>query len=129
MEKQKIIFDLTPEDITESFGIACTMLGLDRKKEEASCLGRNKKKIDHEVIIKLSVKYGLEPGFNFHEKTGYLILEPISNEIESQEDYEAMLQAEEDKVQQEMAKELEESNELIKEEQAGVDMMDDDDDF
>jgi hypothetical protein len=127
MAEKKIIFELSPEDITESFGIACTMLGLDKKKEEASCLGRNKKKIDHEVIIKLSTKYGLKTGFDFHEKTGYLILEPLSDEINSQEDYEAMQDKEAQEAEKAMLDELKQSKELTKEDKAGVDMLDDDD--
>lgn len=124
---KKISFELSPEDIAESFGVICAMLGLDKLKEQTACLGKNKKIIDYTVLLKLSIKYQLNIALDFKKEKGSIEFIPVSEDIKDMDDYVA-IQDEEAKVEEaKMLEELKNSKELPKAEKQGVDEMDDDD--
>jgi hypothetical protein len=122
-------FTLTPEDIAESFGILCSSLNLNKDKVLSQCMGKNKKTVNYELLTTFCYKYQFPIELDFKAETGSIKFTSLNNDIESADDVLEQQDREAEVAQKEMLEEIKKSKELPAENQAGVDMMDDDDDF
>lgn len=115
-------FNNSPEDISEAFGLLCSYLELDKKKEEAACFKGRSKKVTHDVIVNLSERHKLSVTIDFMLERIAVTFEPVTLDIKSHDE---VIAEEEQKAAEESKKKMEKA--ISKEEDQLP--FDDDDEF
>lgn len=115
-------FNNTPEDLAEAFGLLCSYLELDKKKEESACFKGRSKKVSYSVITTLCERHKLSVTLDFMLERIAVTFEPQTLDIKSHDE---VIAEEEQEAAEESKKKMEEA--ISKEEDKLP--FDDDDDF